>query len=128
VSSRRLISSGSEFEKKWGYSRAVVDGEWVFVSGTTGFDYATMTISDDAAEQARKALANAEQALVEAGVSLADVVRARYIITDARNWEAIGAVLGEVFGDIRPAATAIVCQLVDERMLFEVELTARWRL
>lgn len=128
MSSRRLISSGSEFEKKWGYSRAVVDGEWVFVSGTTGFDYATMTISDDAAEQARKALANAEQALVEAGVSLADVVRARYIITDARNWEAIGAVLGEVFGDIRPAATAIVCQLVDERMLFEVELTARWRL
>ena len=87
-----------------------------------------MTISDDAAEQARKALANAEQALLEAGVSLADVVRARYIVTDARNWEAIGAVLGEVFGDIRPAATAIVCQLVDPRMLFEVELTARWRL
>lgn len=125
---RKLISTGSEFERKWGYSRAVVDGEWVFVSGTTGFDYATMTISDDPATQARKALANAEQALVEAGASLADVVRARYVVTDARNWEAIGAVLGEVFGDIRPAATATVCQLVDARMLFEVELTARWRL
>lgn len=124
---RRLISSGSTFESKWGYSRAVVDGEWVFVSGTTGFDYATMAISPDPATQARVALANAEKALAGAGASLADVVRARYIVTDAANSEAIGAVLGEVFADVRPAATAIVCGLVDPRMLFEVELTARRR-
>lgn len=124
---RRRISSGSPFEAKWGYSRAVVDGGWVFVSGTTGFDYATMTISSDPATQARVALDNAAKALSEAGASLADVVRARYIVTDAANWDAIGAVVGEVFADARPAATAIVCGLVDPRMLFEVELTARKR-
>lgn len=99
----------------------------MFVAGTTGFDYATMTISSDPAAQARKALENAASALAAAGASLCDVVRARYIVTDARDWDAIGAVLGEVFGDIRPAATAIVAGLVDARMRFEVELTARVR-
>lgn len=124
---RKLVSSGSPFEAAWGYSRAVVDGEWVFVAGTTGFDYATMTISTDPAEQAEVALANAARALAEAGATLADVVRARYIVTEARHWEAIGPVLGRVFADVRPAATAIVAGLVDPRMLFEVELTARRR-
>lgn len=123
--SRRLISSGSEFEKTTGYSRAVVDGEWVFVSGTTGFDYAAGTISEDAAEQTRQTLRNIEAALVEAGASMADVVRANYIITDGEDWPVISAELGNVFGDIRPAATAIIAGLVDPRMKVEIQVTAK---
>jgi len=124
---RRLISSGSEFEQKIGYSRAVVDAEWVFVSGTTGFDYAAGTISDDPAEQTRQTIRNIEAALAEAGASLADVVRANYIIVDADDWPTIYPVLGEAFGDIRPAATAIIAGLVDPRMKVEIEVTAKKR-
>ncbi len=122
---RRLISSGSRFEAEAGYSRAVVDGEWIFVAGTTGFDYARMTIMDDPAEQARQAFRNIETALAEAGAGLADVVRVKYYVPDAAYWPAIVPVLGEVFGAIRPAATALICGLVDPRMKIEIEVTAR---
>jgi len=122
---RRLISSGSEFERKIGYSRAVVDEAFVFVSGTTGFDYAAGTISDDAAEQTRQTLKNIEAALKEADATFADVVRANYIIPNADDWPSIYPVLGETFGDIRPAATAIIAGLVDPRMKIEIEVTAK---
>ena len=122
---RRLIGSGSTFEAEIGYSRAVVDGDWVHVSGTTGFDYAQMTIAEDPAEQARQAFRNIEKALAEAGASLADVVRVRYFVPDAADWPAIAPVLGEMFGTIRPAATALFCGLVDPRMKIEIEVTAR---
>jgi enamine deaminase RidA (YjgF/YER057c/UK114 family) len=122
---RRLISSGSPFEAAAGYSRAVVDGEWVFVAGTTGFDYRTMTISADPAEQARQAFTNITTALAEAGAGLKDVVRVRYYLPDLADWPRITPVLGEVFGAIRPAATALVCGLVDPRMKIEIEVTAR---
>jgi len=122
---RQLISSGSKFEAEAGYSRAVIDGEWGFVAGTTGFDYARMTIVDDPAEQARQAFRNIEKALAEAGAALADVVRVRYYVPDIGDWPAIVPVLGEVFGQIRPAATALVCGLVDGRMKIEIEVTAR---
>jgi enamine deaminase RidA (YjgF/YER057c/UK114 family) len=124
---RRLISSDSPFEAAAGYSRAVVDGEFVFVAGTTGFDYALMTISDDPAEQARRALRNIEAALAEAGASLADVVRVKYYLPDAADWPRVVPVLGEVFGAIRPAATALICGLIDPRMKIEIEVTARRR-
>jgi enamine deaminase RidA (YjgF/YER057c/UK114 family) len=124
---RRLISSGSPLEAAAGYSRAVVDGEWVFVAGTTGFDYAKMTIAEDPAEQARQALRNIEKALAEAEASLADVVRVRYYLPDLADWPAVVSVLGEVFGAIRPAATALICGLVDPRMKIEIEVTARRR-
>ena len=122
---RRLISSGSSFEAEAGYSRAVVDGDWVFVAGTTGFDYARMTIADDPAEQARQALRNIEAALAEAGAVLGDVVRVRYYLPDLDDWPRIVPVLGAAFGSIRPAATALVCGLVDPCMKIEIEVTAR---
>lgn len=122
---RRLISSGSSFEAGIGYSRAVVDGDWVFVSGTTGFDYNTMTISSDAREQAEQAMRNIEAALTEAGGSFADVVRVRYILPDARDFEACWPVLRHYFAEIRPAATMIVAGLADARMKIEIEVTAR---
>jgi enamine deaminase RidA (YjgF/YER057c/UK114 family) len=122
---RRLISSGSPFEAETGYSRAVVDGEWVFVAGTTGFDYAQMTIAEDPAEQARQAFRNIEKALAEAGASFADIVQARYYVPNSADWRVIVPVLGEVFGAIRPAATALICGLVDPRMKIEIEVTAR---
>ena len=122
---RRLISSGSDMERRYGYSRAVVDGDWVFVAGTTGFDYATGAITDNVAEQARQVLRNIAAALHDAGAEMRDIVRARYIVTDAAEWESVGKVLGEVFGDIRPAATAIVADLIDPRMKVEIEVTAR---
>jgi len=122
---RHLISSGSRFEAEAGYSRAVVDGEWIFVAGTTGFDYAQMTIAEDPAEQARQALRNIEEALAEAGGTLADVVRVHYYVLNIADWPAIVPVLGEAFGRIRPAATALVCGLVDPRMKIEIEVTAR---
>src|SRR5712671_6085202 len=122
---RRLISSGSPFEAATVYSRAVVDGEWVFVAGTTGFDYAAMTIVDDPTEQARQALRNIAAALAEAGASLADVVRVKYYLPDAADWPRVVPVLGEMFGTIRPAATALICGLIDRRMKIEIEVTAR---
>jgi len=124
---RRLISSGSPFEAQAGYSRAVVDGERIFVAGTTGFDYAQMTIAEDPAEQARQVFRNITAALTEAGASLADIVRVRYYVPDIADWPKIVPVLGEVFGTIRPAATALVCGLVDPRMKIEIEVTARRR-
>jgi enamine deaminase RidA (YjgF/YER057c/UK114 family) len=122
---RRLISSGSQFERDVGYSRAVVDGEWAFVSGTTGFDYSAMTISDDVAEQARQSLQNVSSALAEAGFSLADVVRANYILPRAEDFPACWPVLREYFGESRPASTMLVAGLADPRMKFEIEVTAK---
>ena len=122
---RRLISSGSRFEAEAGYSRAVVDGEWIFVAGTTRFDYAAMTIAEDPAEQARQVFRNIEKALGEAGAGLADIVRVRYYVPNIGDWPTIAPVLGEVLGTIRPAATALVCGLVDPRMKIEIEVTAR---
>jgi enamine deaminase RidA (YjgF/YER057c/UK114 family) len=122
---RHLISSGSPFERDIGYSRVVIDGEWAFVSGTTGFDYAAMTISEDVAEQARQTLENIVSALAEAGFSLADVVRTRYILPDAEDFPACWPVLREYFGEIRPASTMLVAGLADPRMKIEIEVTAR---
>ena len=122
---RHLISSGSPFDAEAGYNRAVVDGEWIFVAGTTGFDYSKMTIAEDPAEQAHQAFRNIEAALAEAGASLADVVRVKYYVPEATDWPAIVPVLGEIFGTIRPAATALFCGLVDPRMKIEIEVTAR---
>lgn len=122
---RRLISSGSTFERDIGYSRAVVDGDWIFVSGTTGFDYQTMTISDDVVEQARQCLVNIEQALSDAGSRMADVVRVRYILPKVEDFEPCWPVLRECFGKIRPAATMLAAGLSDPRMKIEIEVTAR---
>lgn len=122
---RRLISSGSAFERDIGYSRAVVDGEWVFVSGTTGFDYATMTISDDVGQQAEQCLANIAGTLAEAGASLADVVRVRYIVPRAEDFQACWPALKRAFGEVRPAATMISAGLADPRIKIEIEVTAR---
>jgi enamine deaminase RidA (YjgF/YER057c/UK114 family) len=124
---RRLISSGSTFETQIGYSRAVVDGDWVFVSGTTGFDYATMTLSDDVVAQAEQAFRNIESALRLAGSSLADVVRVTYILPNAEEFQACWPVLRRYFGDTRPAATMISAGLVDKRLRIEIEVTARIR-
>jgi 2-iminobutanoate/2-iminopropanoate deaminase len=124
---RRLISSRSSFEAEVGYSRAVVDGNWVFVSGTTGFDYNLMTISDDIVTQAEQALRNIGDALAEAGSSFADVVRVRYILPDAAEFATCWPVLQHCFGDIRPAATMIQAGLADPRMKIEIEVTARRR-
>lgn len=121
---RRLISSGSSFERDIGYSRAVVCGDRVLVSGTTGFDYATMTISDDVAVQARQCIANIEAALHEAGASLRDVVRVRYILPVAADFPATWPVLRAAFGEIRPAATMIEAGLADPRMKIEIEVEA----
>ena len=124
---RRLISSGSTFEEQIGYSRAVVDGEWVFVSGTTGFDYAAMTISDDLLAQADQCLRNIEAALRMAGASLADVVRVTSILPRAADFEPCWPVLRRYFGEVRPAATMISAGLADPRMKIEIEVTARRR-
>jgi enamine deaminase RidA (YjgF/YER057c/UK114 family) len=110
-----------------GYSRAVVDGDWVHVSGTTGFDYATMTISDDVVQQAEQCLANVGAALEKAGCTFADVVRVRYMLPDAADFEPCWPVLRRCFGDVRPAATMIECGLSDPRMRIEIEATARIR-
>ncbi|MGE0232253.1 MAG: RidA family protein [Flavobacteriaceae bacterium] len=121
---RKLISSGSPFEKTVGYSRAVVQEPWCFVAGTTGYDPQTRAMPEDVRDQVRNALKVVEAALAEAGFALKDVVRATYYITDMAYWDEIGPVLGEAFGDIRPAATCLVCGLVKPEMKFEVEVTA----
>ena len=104
-----------------------MDGEWVFVAGTTGFDYAAMSISTDLAEQVHQCFRNIAAALKQAGASLADVVRANYIVPRAKDWPEIAPLLGQYFGEIRPASTAIVAGLVDSRMRIEIEVTARRR-
>jgi enamine deaminase RidA (YjgF/YER057c/UK114 family) len=123
--SRKLISSGSTFEKEIGYSRAVVDGEWIFVSGTTGFDYATMTLADGVVAQAEQCLRNIEAALAQAGATFAHVVRVNYILPDAADFPACWPVLRKYFGEVRPAATMISAKLLDPRILIEIEVTAR---
>ena len=124
---RSLISSGSKFEEVMGYSRAVVDGEWIFVSGTTGFDYSTMIISDDVAAQAEQTFRNIEQAIAKAGFSLADVVRVHYILPRAEDFPPCFPVLKKYFGAIRPAATMLVAGLADPRMKIEIEVTGKKR-
>jgi enamine deaminase RidA (YjgF/YER057c/UK114 family) len=122
---RRLISSGSRYEAQAGYSRAVVDGDWVFVSGTTGFDYATMAIATDVAEQTRQTFRNIEAALGAAGASLDDVLRVRYILPDVADFSVVAPICAEYFGKARPASTLFVAGLVDSRMRIEIEVTAR---
>ena len=122
---RRLISSGSTFERDIGYSRAVVDGDWVFVSGTTGFDYSTMTLPEDLVEQTDRCLRNIQAALTEAGATLADVVRVTYLLPRAEDFPQCWPVLRRYFGDVRPAATMIQAGLADPRMRIEIEVTAR---
>lgn len=121
---RRLISSGSAFEAQIGYSRAVVAGDWIFVSGTTGFDYASMTISDDLLQQTEQCLRNIEAALQQAGSSLKDVVRVTYVLPCGEDFESCWPVLRRHFGEVRPAATMISAGLVDPRMKIEIEVTA----
>lgn len=119
------ISSGSPFEQTFGYSRAVRDGDMVYVSGTTGYDYAAMTMPEDAGEQARNALNTIAKALGEAGASMADVVRVVYYVTDTAHVDAVVAAVGPVFTEIRPAATIIVCGLIKPEMKIEIEVIAR---
>ncbi|MEU1629260.1 RidA family protein [Streptomyces sp. NPDC020096] len=125
MTQRQVISSGSVFEERIGYARAVVDGDWVHVSGTTGFDYTAMTISDDVVEQAEQCLRNVEAALTEAGCSFADVVRVRYLLPDRADFEPCWPTLRRHFGEVRPAATMLVCGLADPRMKIEIEVYAR---
>jgi len=122
---KRLISSGSAFEAVAGYSRAVVDGDWIHVAGTTGFDYAKMTISEDLEAQARQAFANIAAALKQADATLDDVVRVTYYLAEREYFEKAAPIFGEYFARARPAATAVVCGLVDTRMKIEIEVTAR---
>lgn len=127
MSDRRLISSGSAFEAVAGYSRAVVEGDYVHVAGTTGFDYAAMTIDADPVAQTHQCFRNIAAALGQAGCSLDDVVRVRYFLAEALLFERVAPVFGQYFATARPAATAIVCGLVDARMKIEIEVTARRR-
>ena len=122
---RKLISSGSSFEKIAGYSRAVADGQYVHVSGTTGFDYAAMTIADNLIEQTHQCFRNIEAALNQAGVTLDDVVRTHYLLVDAADFERVAPIFGQYFAKARPAATAMIVALVDPRMKIEIEVTAR---
>ena len=121
---RRLISTGSPFEKTAGYSRAVVDGDWCFVAGTTGYDYASMTMPETVEAQTRNCMATIAAALREGGFTLADVLRARYYVTDRAFVQKVFPILGEHFGDIRPAATMVVCELNEPEMKIEIEVTA----
>jgi enamine deaminase RidA (YjgF/YER057c/UK114 family) len=122
---RRLISSGSSFEREIGYSRAVVDGEWVFVSGTTGFDYQSMTIPEGIVAQAEQCLRNIGTALEQAGAGFRDVVRMTIIVPRAEEFRECWPTLRKYFGDVRPAATMIAAGLADPRMRIEIEVTAR---
>ncbi|MBL8792141.1 MAG: RidA family protein [Rhizobiales bacterium] len=121
--SRKLISSGSKFEGEIGYSRAVVQGDWFFVSGTTGFNYDTMTISEDVAEQAEQTFRNIVKAIATEGFSLADTVRVHYLLPDIGDFETCFPVLKKYLGEIRPAATAYQAALADPRMKIEIEVT-----
>jgi len=125
---RRLISTGSPLEKTVGYSRAVIDGDFAFVAGTTGYDYSTMTMPDDVTSQSRNCFKTIEAALKEGGFAMADIVRATYYVTDAKDVDAHFAVCGEVLGEIRPAATLlIVVGLARPEMKVEIEVTAKLR-
>jgi enamine deaminase RidA (YjgF/YER057c/UK114 family) len=124
---RRFIRSGSTFEEQIGYSRAVVSGDFVFVSGTTGFDYGTMTLAECVVAQCEQALLNIERALAKAGATLKDVVRVRYVLPDRADFEPCWPALRRAFGAAPPAATMIVAGLLDPRMRIEIEVTARRR-
>jgi enamine deaminase RidA (YjgF/YER057c/UK114 family) len=123
--SRKLISSGSEYETKISYSRAVVDGEYVFLSGTTGFNYESMTISNNVLEQADQCFKNIAKALLEAGSSIDQIVRVRYIFPDKSDFEPCWPIFKKHLGVARPAATMFIAGLLDERMRLEIEVTAR---
>jgi enamine deaminase RidA (YjgF/YER057c/UK114 family) len=126
--SRRLISTGSPFEKTAGFSRAVIDGDFAFVAGTTGYDYASMTMPADVTSQARNCFKTIGEALKDGGFALADIVRATYYVTDARDADAVLAVCGETLGQIRPAATLlVVAGLLKPEMKVEIEVTAKRR-
>jgi enamine deaminase RidA (YjgF/YER057c/UK114 family) len=125
LAERRLISSGSEFEQKVAYSRAVVDGDYVFVSGTTGYDYVTMTIDGDVVAQAEQCFRNIESALRAAGSSLADIVRIHYIVPKREDFAPCWPVIRKYLGEVRPAATMIVAGLLEDQMKIEIEVTAR---
>ncbi len=127
MSGRRLISTGSRFEELAGYSRAVVDGEWVWVSGCTGFDYTTGAIADDVVEQTHQTLRNVEAALAEAGAGLGDVVRVRVYLAARDDFALVAPILGHYLRDVRAANTTVIAALVDERMKVEIEVTARKR-
>ena len=122
---RRLISSGSSFEREIGYSRALVEGDWVFVSGTTGFDYRSMTIADDLLTQTEQCMQNIKSALEQAEASLRDVVRVTYILPKAEDFPQCWPILRKYFGDVRPAATMLSAGLADPRIRIEIEVTAR---
>jgi enamine deaminase RidA (YjgF/YER057c/UK114 family) len=124
---RRRISSGSQFEEEIGYSRAVVDGDDIFVSGTTGYDYATMTLAKGVVAQCERVFANIDAALREAGATMDDVVRVTYIVPDRADWPACWPVTRKWLGRARPAATLLVAGLMDEAMKIEIQVTARLR-
>ena len=121
---RKLISTGSPFERKAGYSRAVVQGDWCFVSGTTGYDYATMAMPESVEDQTRNSISTIGKALAETGFTFGDVVRAHYYVTDAAYADLVFPILGQTFGGIRPAATMIICGLIRPEMKIEIEVTA----
>jgi enamine deaminase RidA (YjgF/YER057c/UK114 family) len=123
--SRQLISSGSPFETEIGYSRAVVEGDWIFVSGTTGYNYQTMSISDDVAEQTDQCFQNISAALAQAGASLADTVRVVYILPKGEDFKPTWPVLKKYLGDVRPAATVFIAGLLDDKMKIEIQITAK---
>ncbi|MCA3562464.1 MAG: RidA family protein [Aestuariivirga sp.] len=124
---RRQISSGSKFEAEIGYSRAIVDGDWMWVSGTTGFNYDSMTISEDVAEQADQTFRNIQAAMEKAGFSLADAVRVTYIFPRPEDFEPCWPVFRKYLGETRPASTALIASLIDPRMKIEIEVTAKKR-
>lgn len=121
---RQLISSGSTFEQEIGYSRAVVEGNWILVSGTTGFDYSKMTISDDLLEQAEQCFKNIETALTQAGSSMKDVVRVTYVFPNAEDFPKCWPIMRKYLGDVRPSAMMLACGLSDPRMKIEIQVTA----
>lgn len=123
-SDRRLISTGSPFEKTMGYSRAVVQGDWCFVSGVTGYDYTSMSLPDDVAEQAENCFATISSALEEAGFQMTDIARVQYTVTSREFVSQLSPVLEKWLGDIRPAATMVIADLIEEAMLIEIEVTA----
>jgi enamine deaminase RidA (YjgF/YER057c/UK114 family) len=124
---RRLISSGSRFESEIGYSRAVVDGDWVFVSGTTGYDYASMQLAEGIEAQAEQCLRNIEAALAQAGAGMQEIVRVTYIVPEASEFPRLWPILRRWFGDIRPASTMLSAGLIDPAIRVEIEVTARRR-
>ena len=124
---RKLISTGSPFEKVAGYSRAVADGDWCWVSGTTGYDYAAMAMPESVEDQTRNAMETIKKALGDAGFAIEDVVRATYYVTDASMMDVVFPIVGSYFAEVRPAASMIVCGLVKPEMKVEIEVTARKR-